>query len=298
MNSPFTIWVITDGKPGHQNQSLGLAEAFARRVPCQIHQICLTAMGGLGRRLFAAIKASRSLPKPDLVIGTGHATHIALLWFARRHRAKSIVLMKPSLPISWFDHCIAPEHDFPNGTKFQNVILSKGALNRIVPGTGEKSGKLILIGGPSKTHGWDAEAVMESLRTVAGDGPWTLTSSRRTPPDVIRVIRKQLPHIEVFSHEATDPQWLPAQLTSACEVWVTEDSVSMIYEALSSGASVGLLPVPRSRPSSRVLVGLDNMATEGFITLLSDWKKSGRLETPPSILREADRCAETIARRL
>jgi mitochondrial fission protein ELM1 len=294
LNHPLTIWVITDGKPGHQNQSLGLAEALARRVPCQIHPVSLTENGGLVRRFFTAVKTSRSLPAPDLVIGAGHATHAALLWLARKHRAKSIVLMKPSLPISWFDHCIAPEHDFPNGTAARNVILSKGALNRIVSGTGEKSGKLILIGGPSKTHGWDSAGLLQILAEIDTSGPWDLTDSRRTPEGFLTQVREKFPRMTVISQTATPPGWVPEKLKQAKEVWVTEDSISMIYEALTSGARVGLLPLPRLTKSSRVLRGVDALVAAGFLTPLSAYRQAARSETPPQPFREADRCADLL----
>jgi hypothetical protein len=68
----------------------------------------------------------------------------------------------------------------------------------------------------------------------------------------------------------------------------------MVYEALSSGASVGLLPVPRLLADSRVLRGLEQLVADGFLTPFAAWEKSQRLEQPPSILREADRCAEKV----
>jgi len=68
----------------------------------------------------------------------------------------------------------------------------------------------------------------------------------------------------------------------------------MIYEALSSGASVGLLPMPSLRTSSRVLRGLEQLVAEGFLTPFADWENSRRLAPPPALLREADRCAEWV----
>ena len=201
--------------------------------------------------------------------------------------------------MSWFDLCIAPAHDFSKSPKRDNLIITRGALNRIsAPVSAEKNDRLILIGGPSGTHGWDGHSLLESISSVASDGKWKLTNSRRTPPGTMEEIRRQVPQIEFFPHEGTDPQWLPMQLAKAAEVWVTEDSVSMIYEALSSGASVGLLPVPRVKTNSRVLRGLEQLVAEGFLTPYADWEKSRRLTTPPSILREADHCADGVIRHL
>ncbi len=295
----LTIWLIGDGKPGHENQSLGLAEAISRRVPSGIHRISIAGVKDVFRRVRSAVAGSAGLPKPDLIIAAGHATHPSLLWLARKHRARSVVLMKPSLPLSWFDLCIAPGHDFPNGGDHANLILTRGALNRVVPsGDGPRSGGMILIGGPSANHGWDGESLLAALAEIAGAGVWQLTDSRRTPAGFITEIRKRLPAVRIFPHSETTPDWLPSKLAAAAEVWVTEDSVSMIYEALGSGARVGLLPVPRLKENSRVLGGLEELSAESYLTPFSQWQATKALPAPPTILREADRCAGLVLDRL
>ena len=292
MKTPLVLWLVCDGKPGHENQSLGLAEALARRVPCAIHRVSIAGKNGPLARIRGALAASAGFPEPDLVLAAGHATHLPLLWLARKHRAKSIVLMRPSLPLSWFSMCIAPAHDFPDGCGAPNVILTRGALNRVTAGAAEKTGKLILIGGPSRTHGWDGGALLEMLARATDRGGWDLTDSRRTPPEFLTDLRAKLPGVTAIPHTETPPGWVPEKLQQAKEVWVTEDSVSMIYEALSSGARVGLLPVPRLTDSSRVLRGIDALVADGFLTPYAAWQETGRLAPPPEPLREAERCAE------
>lgn len=264
-----------------------------------VHRISIAGVRGFFPRIRTAIRASGGLPKPDLIIAAGHSTHPSLLWLARKHHARSAVLMKPSLPMSWFGLCIVPQHDFPNGAARKNLILTHGALNRVAPPAGAaRTGKIILIGGPSASHGWDGARLIESLTDISNAGTWQLTDSRRTPAGFIEDIHKQLPAIEIFPHPETTPDWLPAKLATADEVWVTEDSVSMIYEALSSGARVGLLPAPRIQQDSRVLRGVEALISQKFLTTFSEWKATRRLGSPPSILREADRCAEVLLDRL
>jgi mitochondrial fission protein ELM1 len=301
MADPLVIWLLGDGKPGHENQTLGLAEALGRLHPCEIHRI---AMGGGSwwARLAAARRAAAGLPAPALVLGAGHATHAALLWLARSHRARAVVLMRPSLPLGWFDGCVCPEHDFPNANPPASVITTVGALNRVVfDPQRPREGGLLLVGGPSGTHDWDGEGVLRHLRKItsgSAPGHWRLTTSRRTPEAMVSQLRSQLPEVAVFSHEQTDRDWVPAQLAGAAEVWVTEDSVSMIYEALSSGARVGLLPVPRKPGDSRVLRGLARLMAKGFVTTYEAWQKTGVVAAPPRVLREADRCAKDLLERL
>ena len=294
MDRPTVLWLISDGKPGHENQSLGLAEAICPRVPGEIHRIELTGSRGMVGRLRSAASAAHKLPKPDIILAAGHSTHLPLLWLARKHRAKSIVLMRPSLPLSLFDLCIAPAHDFPSGCARPNVILTRGAINRVTPGADEKTGKLILIGGPSKTHGWDGGALLDMLATVTASSGWELTDSRRTPDGFLDQLRANLPDVSAISHTRTPPDWVPEKLRQAAEVWVTEDSVSMIYEALTSGARVGLLPMPRLVASSRVMHGIDGLVADGYLTSFSDWQATGVLECQPERLNEAGRCADMI----
>ena len=289
----LTLWLIGDGKPGHENQSLGFAEAMQRRVACDIHRISIAGKGGIVGRIRSALAQSADLPKPDFIIAAGHATHLVMLYLARKHQAKSIVLMRPSLPLRCFDLCIAPHHDFPKKPTCRNLILTRGAINRVQAGDAPKTGKLILIGGPSKTHAWDDEAMLNMLSKIThGDRTWQLTDSRRTPMGFLEQARKRLEGIEIFSCQETPPDWLPSMLREANEVWVSEDSVSMIYEALSSGARVGLFPVPRLKSKSRVLQGIDELVETGFFTSFSAWQKTGHLSRASEPLNEAERCAE------
>lgn len=291
----LTLWLIGDGKPGHENQSLGLAEAMQRHVACDIHRISIAVKGGIVGRIRAALAQSAGLPKPDFIIAAGHATHLPLLWLARKYGSKSIVLMRPSLPLRCFDLCIAPSHDFPNKPTRKNLILTRGAINRVHASASPKTGKLILIGGPSKTHGWDTGAILDMLAKItADDRGWQLTDSRRTPESFLNQARMHLKGIEIFSCQETSPVWLPSKLREADEVWVSEDSVSMIYEALSSGARVGLLSVPRLNRSSRVLRGIDELVETGYLTPFFAWQNAGHLRTAPETLNEAERCAEIV----
>lgn len=95
---------------------------------------------------------------------------------------------------------------------------------------------------------------------------------------------------------ASGPDWLPAQLARAGQIWVSADSVSMVYEALTAGAAVGVLDVPRKR-SSRISRGLDKLTGEGWITPFADWQRHPRLKRPPQTFNEAERCARWIAAR-
>ena len=279
------LLILSDGKPGHENQSVGLAEAMARRVPAEICMIRLTEGKGIFPKTIQALSSPPVSRKPDFIIAAGHSTHLPLLLTARKYGACSILLMKPSLPLSWFDWCIAPEHDFRKSPFPKNVITSKGALNRVLPAASERKGKLCLIGGPSKTHGYEESGLIAQIKSISAGAPWEIADSRRTPATLLPALAAQIPGLTFFPHQETQPGWLASKLANAEEVHVTEDSVSMIYEALSSGAKVRILEMPRLRQDSRVIRGLDMLKSAGYFSSNS-----------PGLLAEADRCAGVILR--
>ena len=127
---------------------------------------------------------------------------------------------------------------------------------------------------------------------------WSLTSSRRTPPSTTAEIEK-LPkeQVKVLPFETTDKDWLPRELSMSTHVWVTEDSVSMVYEALSSGAKVGLLPIPRKSTRSRVVCGLKSLMQEGHLMNYRENQADlAKFKNPPP-LNEAKRVAKIVAER-
>ena len=299
MITPLVIWLVGDGKPGHENQSLGLAEAIGRRVSISLHRIELAGQPTVLRRVKKSLDIAPSLPLPDLILGAGHATHLPLIGLARRTGAPCVVLMRPSLPTGLFDLCLVPDHDLAGKAKPENVVATRGALNRVHPSTDQvREKRVILLGGPSSTHGWDTAAILDAIGEITrSQADWILTDSRRTPEGLRAAIRERFPAIALFPHEETAKGWLPEQLAAAREVWVSEDSISMIYEALSSRAQVGLLPVPRLKARGRVSKGIDQLISDGYLTPWPAWQGCRELSATTPVLREADRCAGLILER-
>ncbi len=259
---------------------------MGRRVAVKLHVLRLDMEQGLLGRLADAFEKARKFHKPDYVISAGSGTHVAMWLLARKYDACTLVLMKPLWPMFLFDWCIAPEHDFKVPPSCENVILSKGALNRVVPAAGERSEKWFLIGGPSKIHGFDEVGLISQIRELARDGTWQVADSRRTPSDFLKRLEYEIPNLTIFPNHETGPGWLAEKLSSAAEVWVTEDSVSMVYEALTGGAKVGVLDMPRLKPDARVIRGLEKLKAEGYLM--------GNSARKMERLAEADRCAAVI----
>jgi mitochondrial fission protein ELM1 len=293
---PLIAWIISDGKSGHVNQSLGLAEALAHATPTEI--VRHPALPAWRAWLAWLLKRfpGNSHPAPDLILGAGHATHATLLAARRAHGGRTVVLMKPSLPRRCFDLCILPRHD--GVAADTRTLLTEGALNRIQPATTPDARQgllrhgLILVGGASPHFAWDSDVVrtqIESLLARTPEMKWTLTTSRRTPTNFLALLAPH-PTLTVVPHTVTSPDWLPEQLARCGTVWVTPDSASMVFEALTAGADVGVFDLPVN-PKSRVGRAVAQLADTQRITRFANWCANGSLHPNLHPLAEADRCA-------
>ncbi len=291
---PLVVWVVSDGKPGHVNQSLGLAEALARATPTGIHPLPALPAWRAWLALLLKRFPDNTLAKPDLIVGAGHATHVTLLAARRACGGCGVILMKPSLPRRWFDLCIVPQHD--GIAADAHTLVTEGALNRIRPAAGRDSSHgLLLIGGASPHFEWDSDAIQVQIRSILARTPdthWTLTTSRRTPADFLALL-PPYSNLSIVPHTATSPDWLPEQLARCGTVWVSPDSASMVFEALTAGAAVGVFDLPVN-PKSRVGWAIAHLVDAQRITRFANWCAHGTLHPNLQPLAEADRCAGWI----
>ena len=79
-------------------------------------------------------------------------------------------------------------------------------------------------------------------------------------------------------------------------IWVSPDSVSMIFEALTSGASVGLLDIKENK-KSRINNTIEFLILNDHVTTFVSWKKINRLKNNNMELNEARRCAKILFNR-
>ena len=236
------IWKFTDGKPGHESQTNGLVAALCNLQEFQVVQVpTIGKIRSIVCWLFRKKPASFPSQAPDLIVGAGSKTHFAMVVAKSLYGGKTIVLMRPSIPFSLFDLIIAPKHD--TVSLGDNVVEVKGVLNAIPFMERKDVNKgLILIGGISSHYKWDSQSIVEQIAQVVNHDAgvaWVLTTSRRTPENFLELLNgNNSPNLSVVPFAETDRGWMMEQFNSAEYVWVTPDSVSMVYEALSSGASV------------------------------------------------------------
>ncbi len=293
MSAAIHIWCVTDDKPGHRSQLAGLSGALAERARCEVHWLSSAAQ--------PQAEAAKLACPPDLILCAGHRTHWPAIRLKWRYGGLLVALLQPSLPRWLFDLCVVPEHDAPRASK--RLLTTIGTLSDVRPtSTAQDDRGLILIGGPSRGHAWDTTAMIEQLHALLRAMPatyWTLTTSRRTPDTFLSEVATVFVEspLALVPAAETDRDWLRRQYAECGVIWVSEDSASMVYEALSAGARVGVLAVPRNR-DSRVSRGLDALLAQGRVTSLAGLCETGVMNPGMAALDEAGRVAEVLLSRL
>ncbi|MDV4263541.1 mitochondrial fission ELM1 family protein [Acinetobacter seifertii] len=292
------IVYVSDGKAGHRSQALGLFQAMQRQQAnatfeeVSIHDLPIFSL------INAFFSSKKSLFKqvPDFIFGVGSHTHFRV-WLLGKifKKAKTVILMKPNLPIAWFDYAVIPEHDgIPANSR---VIVTRGALNPIRnENRHQKARILIALGGSSKRHQWNQEKVLLSVQQIVEHNPNSeiiLTTSRRTPAKFIDILRQQSfsQYLQICPVEQTPQGWIFEEMQKAEAVWVTEDSVSMIYEALTAGCRVGVIAMDRLK-QDRITNSVDVLLEKKFIANVSDIN----LLPEGQLLQEADRVVHQLTK--
>ncbi len=289
----LNVWVLTDERPGHANQTEGLAEALSKYREIKITRPSLiTKIQALKMWLLHWCDKKNHQESPDLIIGTGHQTHLSLLAYKKCYGGKVVVMMSPSLPYFLFDLCFIPRHDNPCNKN--NIIETTGAINRVVPNNSShvKDTGLIMLGGPSKHYQWDSKKLIKQIQSVLKKQPetqWVIAGSRRTPQTTYDEIKANFPRIVLVHPEKVSKDWLPQRMHESEQIWVTADSISMIYEALTSGAKTGIIELGYDKPS-RITREMDRLLSEGAVISLETLDRG--LSINP--IYEADRCAKLL----
>ena len=256
------VWVLTDGKPGMENQCLGLAEALGflpvikrikPRFPwsvlpphCWLKPLSAPGLGG----------DQLKPPWPSVLISTGRQTVAPALAIKKANLGSTfcIQIQNPAVWHHHFDILVVPAHD---GIRGKNAIITVGALNRI---TKEKllqaSLKLrstinflprplvsVLVGGSNKHYRMTNASVRSlaekllTLSTKHGVG-LALTCSRRTSPEAEDTLRTILSRSPSWFWDGKGENPYFGLLGLAAAFVVTADSVSMISEACTTGKPV------------------------------------------------------------
>ncbi len=316
MIKPLEITAFFDGSPGHEKQTRGILAALAARTVITVaeQRVARKGLPAAARDWISCYLAIRTRPaQPDqgrgerLLLGTGSRTHPAMI-ACRRPGDRLVTCMSPARCfLDGFDLCLIPEHDRP--TARDNILVTIGP-----PGTGKDRGRhqrdrgLILVGGADAgSHRWNSPALISRIgRLLKSDGSmsWTISSSPRTPHECEVRLASLAAGREGVSFHAfaeTHPGWIEERYDECAVAWVTADSVSMIFEALTAGCKVGILPVDWKKPENKFQRCIDLLAAQQRVVTWEKWKEcegKGQLQWPTGPpLEEAERCAGEILRR-
>ena len=248
-----TIWRLLDGKTGHEKQSLALVKNLKNQANCKIFNINIQDLENPFLALILKkYNLNKGLIRPDIAIGAGHKTHFHLLAIKRYFSAKIVVIMKPSLPLYLFDLCVIPKHDdVKSGT---NVFITNTPLVNFNLNMKKKENMaLFLIGGPSRHFHWDSRIVLEQIKNISKKFKFKkllITTSRRTPLEFIDEFKRlKIKNIQLYEHTKIINNWLDKNIIKVKNIWVTNDSYSMLIEAIASGAYTDILELKIKKKS-------------------------------------------------
>lgn len=264
--SHLKVWVLSDGKAGHEAQSLGIAEALGVK---DISRVYLRK--GLKNKLISFFDPAalvEGLPDgiPDILIGTGWHTVKVSHWLKSVFPHVFQVQIMQAAGTESFGAVVALAHDRPR--LYENVIEVASAPNRLnMAEIREKSAALkqhlaecaphlaeterylaVLIGGSSKKFNFGVDEARQFAREVVAfareqKAGLVVTTSRRTGAeatgaahDVFESSGVPLFFWDAANNDGDNPY--PALLGLASAAVVTAESVSMVSEACTAGLPV------------------------------------------------------------
>lgn len=262
--------ILTDTKPGHENQSKALCNgmemnpSFIRTTyRSSFHKFLSYIFDWIGLR---TLSLYRPVLKKDLVaiteppsciIGTGSNTFYALKTLARHFKVPSIAILNPSgYNPTGFDIIINPIFDdakplpnritvpinlTPARTSFY-IEQTSAFLKRYTPHKPDAIG--VIIGGPNPFSSLEVpwlKAQLDALFAATPDYEHWVTTSRRTPTDIETLLDDYpFDYKLIFSLDTFNP--IPAFVARCQHLFVTADSTGMLSEAVSTGnAAVEIL---------------------------------------------------------
>lgn len=276
------MWAVSDGRAGIEAQVVGLSEALARLVPCEVTVKRVAWKGRTGRLPWwlnllpkrwltpeSGIPQSKNDDWPDLWIAAGRATLPLSIRAKRWSGGKTCVvqIQDPRVPSHMFDLVIPPKHDRMAG---DNIVAITGSPHRVTPQRLETEYEAfkavidplprprvaVLVGGKSKAFDLSSERAAQIAHSIQipleqDGGSLLMTFSRRTPDPARALMAARLRHLPgmVWPNGAGIGEWPNpyfAFLAAADYILVTEDSTNMATEAASTGKPVFVLKLDGS----------------------------------------------------
>jgi uncharacterized protein len=288
------VWWFRDRRSQFEDQARGLIKALEGQCALRVYAAPVVGAWKAWRYLFRRYYPAVDLPDPDILIGAGRETHWSMFAARWARGGRSVTLSKPYLPRWCFDLCIVTKQEARRDSKrlisTRGILPPPGVPHSKTAGTG-----LMVIGGPAPQLRWSDDQVLAQVGEILARYPdhrWYLTTTVQTVTETEqRLQRLSGQNVFCIPHHDTDAKWLSSRIQDAEQVWLTEDNVAMIYRALTAGAAVGVLPVPRRKPSKEIA------ALEGLVVFFPAWQAGTALHAPQPPFNESARCATEIYQR-
>lgn len=253
-----TIWILSDGKTGHQAMTTGVATAMgleARIVPVTppTPWRWMAPRGPAPPDLHSLLPAGGDV-WPRYVFAAGRLTipYLRAIHHASRARSFTVAFMDPRVPDA-ADLIWVPEHDARRGDNVITTVTSPHGFSpeRLAALRAEMPDKIaalpsprvaVLLGGRGGGFTFTDAATRRlagALRRMADLGAsFLITPSRRTPPALRDAVRAATARAPRLFWDGTGENPYPHFLAGADAFVVTADSVNMTGEACATGQPV------------------------------------------------------------
>jgi mitochondrial fission protein ELM1 len=271
---PPRTWVLLGDKRGDNGQVETIVEALgwpvARKHLEMLPQYVLgkpryrPSVGHLDRARSDPLEP----PWPELIITAGRRPSMAALWVRRQsgNRTRVVLVGKPSGHMPDFALIIASaENQMPPLPNFLPTTLPLMRIDAEAVAADARAWRArlaplarplvaILVGGETNPFvmnrgvAWELVATARRVTEELG-GTAYVTTSRRTTPEVVALLREELPAAARFYQWSADSEENPyrALLGSADGFIVTADSVSMMVEVIRLRRPLAIFPLPGGR---------------------------------------------------
>ena len=239
------ILIISDGKPGHLNQSIAFCkikkisyDILEVEFKSKMFKLLTYALDKFQRysdELFKEYK-KYNFDFYDAVVSTGSGTYYFNKFISKKYNIKSIALMLPkSYNYKDFYYILAQEHD--NAPKLDNIISLPLNLSFTKPKGIIKSDEKslgIIIGGDNNIFKMDVENIRNVLNIISKNYDSYLkyiTTSRRTSKQIEDLINEYDFDYKLIYSDTPSVNPIPDFIDKCEELFITIDSTSMLSEA-------------------------------------------------------------------
>ena len=262
------ILIISDGKPGHLNQSIAFCkikdvsyDILEVKFKSKFHKALSYFFDKLGYYtdfLFTDYKKYYG-DFYDAVISAGSGTYYFNKYISKKYNKKAIALMLPkSYKYKDFYYIIAQEHDNP--VRLDNILTlplnlsfprEKGYVKKI---EGKKS-LAIIIGGDNDVFDMEHELIKDELDDIFEKYPDYLkyiTTSRRTSKEIENLINEYKFDYKLIYSEEPNINPIGDFIAVCDEFFITTDSTSMLSEVrANSEAKINIIDLDSKKENTK-----------------------------------------------